>query len=87
MNKCFLWPIFLLCCFSLWSEEPTQIQTHRVLQFENEHVKVWKTIIMPHQPLKMHRHDCSRVIPKVIQKLVPGCVKALGVRRSQVVPY
>ena len=36
--------------------------THRELQFENEHVKVWKTIIMPHQPLKMHRHDCSRVV-------------------------
>ncbi|MBA2367982.1 MAG: hypothetical protein H0V82_03040 [Candidatus Protochlamydia sp.] len=25
-------------------------------------MRVWKTVIMPHQPLKMHRHDCSRVI-------------------------
>ncbi|MBY0530315.1 MAG: hypothetical protein K2P51_09065 [Rhabdochlamydiaceae bacterium] len=37
-------------------------KTHRVLQFENEHVKVWKTVIMPDQPLNMHRHDCSRVV-------------------------
>lgn len=36
--------------------------THRVFQFENEQVKVWKTIIMPNQPLTMHRHDCARVI-------------------------
>lgn len=36
--------------------------THRVFQFENEHVRVWKTVIMPHQPLSMHRHDCARVI-------------------------
>jgi quercetin dioxygenase-like cupin family protein len=33
-----------------------------VFQFENEHVRVWKTVIMPHQPLKMHRHDCARVV-------------------------
>jgi beta-alanine degradation protein BauB len=36
--------------------------THRVFKFENEHVKVWKTMIMPNQPLKMHRHDCARVL-------------------------
>lgn len=36
--------------------------THRVFQFENEHVRVWRTVIMPRQPLKMHRHDCSRVV-------------------------
>lgn len=36
--------------------------THRELQFENEQVRVWKTVIMPHQPLKMHRHDANRVV-------------------------
>jgi len=36
--------------------------THRDIQFENDYIKVWKTIIMPYQPLKMHRHDCSRVV-------------------------
>jgi hypothetical protein len=50
-------------CSFLQSEENTQNpSTHRVFQFENEHVRVWKTVIMPHQPLKMHRHDCARVV-------------------------
>lgn len=44
------------------SEQDENKNTHRELQFENEFVKVWKTTIMPHQPLKMHRHECSRVI-------------------------
>lgn len=52
--------LFLLACFcSLHGEE---VKTTRILQFENEQVKVWKTIIMPHQPLKMHRHDYARVV-------------------------
>lgn len=47
----------------LIASEPLESKgTHRVFQFENEHVRVWKTVIMPDQPLKMHRHDCSRVI-------------------------
>src|SRR5271155_2595494 len=37
-------------------------QTQRFPQFENEDVKVWKTIVMPHQPLAMHHHDHPRVI-------------------------
>jgi len=37
-------------------------ETHRTLQFENEKVKVWKTVIEPRLPLKMHRHDRDRVI-------------------------
>jgi|688.fasta_scaffold17714_9 hypothetical protein len=37
-------------------------ETRREQQFENEYVKVWKTIIMPNQPLKMHRHDRLRVV-------------------------
>ena len=50
--------LFLLsCALSLQAEE-----THRVFQFENEHVKVWKTVIMPNQPLKMHRHESPRVV-------------------------
>ncbi len=42
-------------------EKKTQ-QTERFPQFENEDVKVWKTIVMPHQPLAMHHHDHPRVI-------------------------
>lgn len=36
--------------------------TRREPQFENEHVKVWKSIIMPNQPLTLHRHDHGRAL-------------------------
>lgn len=53
---------FTILACSLYAEETAPTTTHRVFQFENEHVRVWRTVIMPNQPLKMHRHDCSRVI-------------------------
>jgi hypothetical protein len=37
-------------------------QTRREPQFENEHVRVWKSIIMPNQPLSLHRHAYGRTI-------------------------
>ena len=37
-------------------------KTQRFPQFENSDVKVWKTIVMPNQPLAMHHHDHPRVI-------------------------
>lgn len=59
----FLFASILSLSIPLIGEENTPSQsTHRVPQFENEHVKVWKTVIMPNQPLKMHRHDCKRVV-------------------------
>ena len=36
--------------------------TRREPQFENEHVRVWKSIIMPNQPLTLHRHEYGRTI-------------------------
>ena len=36
--------------------------TQRVPQFENDRVKVWKSIIMPRQPLTMHRHEHGRAL-------------------------
>lgn len=36
--------------------------TRREPQFENEHVRVWKSIIVPNQPLALHRHDFGRTI-------------------------
>lgn len=36
--------------------------TARIPQFENEHVEVWKSVIVPNQPLSMHRHDHPRAI-------------------------
>jgi quercetin dioxygenase-like cupin family protein len=37
-------------------------ETHRIPQFENDHVKVWKSVISPNQPLPAHRHEHGRVI-------------------------
>lgn len=36
--------------------------TRREPQFENQNVKVWKSIILPNQPLALHRHDFGRTI-------------------------
>ena len=36
--------------------------TLREPQFENEHVRAWKSIIMPNQPLALHRHEFGRTI-------------------------
>ena len=41
------------------SQQPS---TQRYPQFENEHVKVWKSVVYPNAPLTMHRHDHPRVI-------------------------
>jgi hypothetical protein len=50
----------------------TQVgQTQRFPQFENEEVKVWKSIVLPNAPLTMHRHDH----PRVIIALVGGTMK------------
>ena len=39
-----------------------QATTRREPQFENENVQVWKSIIVPNQPLALHRHDFGRTI-------------------------
>jgi len=36
--------------------------TRREPQFENEQVRVWKSIVMPNQPLALHRHEHGRTI-------------------------
>ena len=36
--------------------------TRREPQFENDQVRVWKSIILPNQPLALHRHDHGRTI-------------------------
>jgi beta-alanine degradation protein BauB len=41
---------------------PQQTATRREPQFDNEQVQVWKSIIMPNQPLALHRHDFGRTI-------------------------
>jgi quercetin dioxygenase-like cupin family protein len=46
-------------------------ETGRVLQFENDQVKVWKSVVQPHAPLPLHRHEH----PRVIIALVGGTMK------------
>jgi hypothetical protein len=41
---------------------PETTQTQRIAQFENEDVKVWKSIVLPNAPLANHRHEHPRVI-------------------------
>jgi beta-alanine degradation protein BauB len=43
----------------IFSQPPT---TQRYPQFENDQVKVWRSVIMPNAPLPLHRHDHPRVI-------------------------
>jgi len=61
-------PTLLACCLSffagagaMWAQQ-AQSATRREPQFENEHVRVWKSIIMPRQPLALHRHDHGRTL-------------------------
>jgi hypothetical protein len=43
-----------------WQQQATG--TRREPQFKNAEVEVWKSIIMPNQPLSLHRHDRGRTI-------------------------
>jgi beta-alanine degradation protein BauB len=52
--------IFLAGAAAAWGQQAAQ--TRREPQFENDHVRVWKSIILPNQPLTLHRHDHGRTI-------------------------
>jgi len=41
-------------------------QTQRVPQFENDQVKVWKSVIVPNGPLTLHRHEHGRTIVALV---------------------
>jgi hypothetical protein len=47
---------------AMWAQQQAQGGTRREPQFENEYLRVWKSIIMPKQPLNMHRHDHGRAL-------------------------
>lgn len=61
--------------FALHSQTPAAVAsspvTHRVPQFENDAVKVWRTTIQPGAPLPLHHHDH----PRVLVALTPGTLK------------
>lgn len=46
----------------MWAQQQPPSTTRREPQFENEHMKVWKSIILPNQPLTLHRHDHGRAL-------------------------
>ena len=55
--------LMLATVASFAARQQTQAtQTRREPQFENENVRVWKSIIMPNQPLSLHRHEFGRTI-------------------------
>ena len=45
-----------------FSVAQTGTQTGREPQFENTEVKVWKSLVLPNNPLPFHRHEHPRVI-------------------------
>ena len=51
----------LLVASAVWSANRTGA-TQRIPQFQNAHVKVWKSTVVPNAPLPLHRHDHGRVI-------------------------
>jgi beta-alanine degradation protein BauB len=60
-----LFPSLLLLLSGAWAihaSPPEATQTGRTPQFENDEVKVWKSVILPNAPLPPHRHEHPRVI-------------------------
>jgi beta-alanine degradation protein BauB len=51
---------FALGAGAVWAQQ--QGASRREPQFENDQMKVWKSIIMPNQPLTLHRHDHGRAL-------------------------
>jgi len=47
---------------AMWAQQQGQGGSRREPQFENDQMKVWKSIVMPNQPLTYHRHDHGRAI-------------------------
>ena len=54
----------LVCLTQLGAQTPpvAQTGTRRIPQFENDRVRVWKSIIEPNQPLTQHRHEHGRTL-------------------------
>lgn len=54
--------MLLLAAAGVIHSQQSAAQTQRFPQFENDDVKVWRSVVLPNQPLTMHRHDHPRVI-------------------------
>lgn len=57
-------PALLLTAIALTPQQ--QVQSQRFPQFENEDVKVWRSVVVPNSPLTLHRHEHGRVIIPIV---------------------
>jgi quercetin dioxygenase-like cupin family protein len=46
----------------MYAQQQARQASRREPQFENDQVQVWKSIVMPNQPLTLHRHDHGRAL-------------------------
>lgn len=54
---------FLAGAGAMWAQQQqARSASRREPQFENDQVSVWKSIVMPKQPLTLHRHDHGRAL-------------------------
>jgi hypothetical protein len=64
MKIVLLAPALLLTAIALTPQQ--QAQTQRFPQFENDDVRVWRSVVVPNSPLTLHRHDHARVIIPIV---------------------
>jgi hypothetical protein len=63
MSKTGPWLIFAAAAaFTAGFAIAQTMQTGREPQFDNGEVKVWKSLVLPNNPLPFHRHEHPRVI-------------------------
>ena len=63
MTRNTMWLISgLLSVIAALTWQTVGAQSRREDQFENGQVRVWKSIILPNQPISLHRHDHGRTI-------------------------
>ena len=73
MKKQWMGAAIALAFAAGWAVAQGLPKTGREPQFDNDDVKVWKSLILPNSPLPMHRHDH----PRVIIALAGGTMKIL----------
>ena len=62
LNRALALTAVALSLFAAVRAQTAATQSNRQDQFQNAAVHVWKTTVLPHQPLSMHHHDHPRVI-------------------------
>jgi beta-alanine degradation protein BauB len=61
-ERAFIVSAILIAAFVAGFAAAQSAQTGRESQFENAEVKVWKSLVLPNNPLPLHRHEHPRVI-------------------------